>query len=67
MYAEQINQVRDAARVTRHNLQRIVDNQPGPQATAVLVARMALEQATIIESIETLSRIGQEAKQERTK
>jgi len=54
----EITRARQACRGIRRSLKRIIDEKPGPQASAVLLTRAALSLGDIEEAIAELERIG---------
>jgi len=64
-YNAELARIRNAVNATRNALERIINETVGPQTLAVLVAKMAVQQGTIMDAISNLDQIGKDAKQER--
>lgn len=54
---------RNATDAARHALDRLIDEQPGPQTTSLLIAKVALQLGKIEAVLNELDRIGRNAKQ----
>lgn len=61
-YNQVLGRGRVAVATVREALRRIVDESPGPQTTAMLLARAGLNLSTINEVLEELAEIGRKAK-----
>jgi hypothetical protein len=55
---------RMATTSARESLRRIVEEQPGPQTTALLIARAGLKLGEIGESFDELEEIGRKAREQ---
>lgn len=53
---------RNATNAARQALDRLIDEQPGPQATAFLIAKVAVQLGKIEAVLNELDRIGRDAK-----
>jgi hypothetical protein len=51
-----------ASRAAREALRRLIDDTPGPQTQAMLIAKVALHLGTVDESFNELNEIGKNAK-----
>ena len=61
-YRQVLAQGRMAATSARESLRRIVEEQPGPQTTALLIARAGIQLGTITEVLNQLDEIGRKAR-----
>lgn len=61
-YNQVLSKGREASLVAREALRRIVDETPGPQTTAMLIAKAALYLGKVDESLTELEQIGRRAK-----
>jgi hypothetical protein len=57
---------KNASRVIRQAARRIIEEQPGPQTTALLLARIGISVADIDEAFDELEKIGEKAKAARS-
>ena len=55
---------RNATNAARQALDRLIDDQPGPQTTALLIAKVAVQLGKIEAIFNTLDEIGRNAKAE---
>ena len=65
VYNANVQRIRVAARVSRRALRRLLEDNPGPQTRATLLARIALEQAAILEALDVLQRYGDDERRNR--
>ncbi len=63
VYNEVLVRGRNATNVARRALNTLLDEQPGPQSTALLIAKVSLSLAQIEAVLNELDKIGREAKQ----
>ena len=61
-YSQTVARGRNASLVAREALRRIIDETPGPQTTAMLIAKAALYLGKIDEALTELEQIGRKAK-----
>jgi hypothetical protein len=61
-YNQALVRGRNAANAARHALRRLLDEQPGPQTTALLIAKAALSIGEIESILNELDQIGRNAK-----
>jgi hypothetical protein len=61
-YRQLIARGQMAATAARESLRRIVDEQPGPQTTALLLARAGLRLGELVEVLAELDEIGRKAR-----
>lgn len=61
-YNQVIAQGREASLVAREALRRIIDETPGPQTTAMLIAKAALYLGKLDETLTELEHLGRKAK-----
>lgn len=58
--------IRSSVEIIRRSLVRIIEENPGPQTTALLIARSTLELPNITNAINTIENIGKSQKGSRT-
>jgi hypothetical protein len=61
-YNQVLARGRNASLVAREALRRIIDETPGPQTTAMLIAKAALYLGKIDETLTELEQLGRKAK-----
>lgn len=61
-YTQALTRGRQASLVAREALRRIIDETPGPQTTALLIAKAALYLGKVDETLTDLEQIGRRAK-----
>lgn len=61
-YNQALERGRNASLVAREALRRIIDETPGPQTTAMLIAKAALYLGKLDETLTELESIGRRAK-----
>jgi hypothetical protein len=61
-YNETLSRGRSANLIAREALRRIIDETPGPQTTAMLIARAAVYLGKIDEALTELEQLGRRAK-----
>ncbi len=66
-YNAEIDQIRMSNTIIRSAVSIIIDGNPGPQALLTLAGKIAVEVSNITESVTQLERIGQAAKNQRTR
>lgn len=66
-YSAEIDQIRMSNTIIRNAVSIIIDGNPGPQALLALAGKIAVENSHITESIYRLERIGDAAKDQRTR
>jgi hypothetical protein len=57
-FKNQCNEIRNSTSAIRKSLTRIIEENPGPQTTAVLIAKMALEVSNITNAVTNIEAIG---------
>ena len=62
IYNEQLVRGRHATQDARDALRRLIEDQPGPQTTALLIAKVALSISQIEAVLHELDKIGRNAK-----
>jgi hypothetical protein len=62
-YRQILAQTRMATSAARESLRRIVEEQPGPQTTALLIARAGIKLGEISEGLNQLEEIGRKARE----
>jgi len=62
VFNEQLVRGRHATEDTRDALRRLIEDQPGPQTTALLIAKLALSISQIEAVLTELDKIGRDAK-----
>ena len=62
IFNEQVIRGRHASQEAREALRRLIEDQPGPQTTALLIAKVALSVGQLEAILNELDRIGREAK-----
>lgn len=62
-FRQECTDIRNSAAAIRTALSRIIEENPGPQTTAMLVAKMAIEVSKIANAVNLIEEIG---KQHRT-
>lgn len=61
-YNQALSRARMACTTAREALRRIVDDTPGPQTTAMLIAKAALHLGKVDETLTELDQLGRRAK-----
>jgi hypothetical protein len=62
VYRQLVASARLAASCARESLRRIIEEQPGPQTTALLIARAGIKLGEISETLNELDELGRNAR-----